>query len=546
MTAAAWHARIECGRDVGAGFLVADRLLLTCAHVVREHEDEKVTVYFPGRGDLGDLPARVVHRGGWSEESPRGDLAVVELERPVSLRPAVLAPPEDTDRYGRGAHLIAYGFPVHFDEGTLARYQAVPGPLIADEWVQLEALSAHGQTLQEGFSGAGVALADGTVVGMVTSTAGEHVGRMLPVAVLARHWPGLEELLSPDRPGKDAPPWVHALVRRVERDRPDCDPHRLYTSAMGPFDPQPEQRLPTLRAALEYVQREVQDPRAMGRFTDRLRRALVKRPPAATSWSPIVVELGHSGAGPDQVTVEVFAYRDGRRRRVHDRRLPLDAVPAYVREHVDAAFTHLDPDAEVLLAFVLPSDLLNEPVAGWQCRPTDPTPFGIAHPLVVTERERLRSGQVRHALTKKWQRMDARPGVRLHRVDCDSRENTGRLRLRLQEETTLAGFAAHPDSVKEHFATGLNLPVPVLLWSRTGCADDDHDGPCSGAAFLDRLSESVDGVPAAELPRVVKRLRQEAYAADDPEGHWAREVQLLWDDPRCFPEPAAASYSPVG
>lgn len=74
-------------------------------------------------------------------------------------------------------------------------YRAVRGPLIADEWVQLEAVAAHGQPLAGGFSGAAVAL-DGRVVGMVTQIAGEpevRVGRMLPTQVLARYWPELGE-----------------------------------------------------------------------------------------------------------------------------------------------------------------------------------------------------------------------------------------------------------------------------------------------------------------------------------------------------------------
>jgi hypothetical protein len=40
-------------------------------------------------------------------------------------------------------------------------------------------------------------------------------------------------------------------------------------------------------------------------------------------------------------------------------------------------------------------------------------------------------------------------------------------------------------------------------------------------------------------------LRETAEADEHPDRHWARDVQLLWDDPRCFPEPAALLHSPV-
>jgi hypothetical protein len=53
-------------------------------------------------------------------------------------------------------------------------------------------------------------------------------------------------------------------------------------------------------------------------------------------------------------------------------------------------------------------------------------------------------------------------------------------------------------------------------------------------------------VPPAELPRQVLALREEAHAEED---HWARGIQLLWDDPRVFTDPhalaAAHTRSPV-
>ncbi|MEU9557313.1 trypsin-like peptidase domain-containing protein [Streptomyces fumanus] len=549
MNGAAWHARIACGKEVGAGFLVSARRLLTCAHVVRDSGSEPVTVAFPGRADLGELPAAVAVHGGWREgATDRGDLAVLELDRDVPLPPAVFAPP-GAERGTPAPELIAYGFPRGYDEGMLASYRALPGPLIAGEWVQLEALTAHGQPLAGGFSGAAVTLGDGTVVGMVTAVAGARdvrVGRMLPVEVMARYWPGLGELVPTPGHRADALRRLYALVRQAERAGLDCDPDRLYASAMDPFDPRPEQGFGSLWAAAAYVQWEVPDPAAVARFADRLQALLDDPPPRPSAWSPIVVEIGHSGAGADQVTVEVSAYRDGRRHPVGARRLPRTAVRGYVQERIDEAFTRLDPGAEELLTFVLPREWLNEPVAHWPCSADDPTPLGCAYPLVVTDRSRHRSGRLRHQLSKKWRKLDNSPGAPLHRVDCGTRERPPSLRKKLREEVELAGFAAPPPAAGEHFEVGLNVPVPVLLWPRTGCPGDGHDGPCSGTAFLDRLTESVVGVPPAELPTLVRELRETADADEDPDSHWAREVQLLWDDPRCFPAPPAALHSPVG
>ncbi|MFD5802071.1 MULTISPECIES: VMAP-C domain-containing protein [unclassified Streptomyces] len=550
MSGAAWHARVECGPEVGAGFLVSARRLLTCAHVVRCADRAPVTVSFPGRRDLGGLSAAVAVHGGWQGgAADPGDLAVLELDRDVPLTPAAFAPPR-AERTAPAPELIAYGFPKGYDEGMLASYRALPGPLISGEWVQLEAVTAHGQPLAAGFSGAALALADGTVVGMVTAVAGGkdvRVGRMLPVEVMARHWPDLGELVPTPGHRSEARRRLYALLRRAEETGLDCDPKRLYISATDGFDPPPpDEGFTSLRDAAAYVQWEVPEPDVVTRFADRLEELLDAPPSRPTAWSPIVVEIDHSGAGADQVTVEVSAYRDGRRHPVGSRRLDRSAVRAFVQQHIDEACTQLDPGADELLTFVLPREWLNEPVAHWECGEDDSTPLGCAYPLVVTDRHRHRSGRLRHQLRKKWGKLGASQGVPLRRVDCGTPERPAGLRKRLRDEAELAGFGTPPSTAREHFEVGLTVPVPVLLWPRRGCSGDGHDDPCPGTAFLDELAESVADVPPSQLPRLVMELRETAEAADDPDGHWARDVQLLWDDPRCFSEPAALLHSPVG
>ncbi|MGW1716599.1 VMAP-C domain-containing protein [Streptomyces sp. NPDC002156] len=556
MSSAAWHARIVCGNEVGAGFLVSARRVLTCAHVVRWSDESAVTVTFPhDRGlGLGEVSATVAVLGGWAGAvTDPGDLAVLELDRDIPFAPAEFAPPGDA--YGDPSpKLIAYGFPRGYDEGTLAEYRAASEQLIADEWIQLESWTAHGQPLAAGFSGAAVVLADsGRVVGMVSSVAGAREvrnGRMLPTRVMTRYWPELGELVpTPDhRPAVKER--LRTLVRQAESARLECDPNRLYVDAVGPFGPPlPDEGFDRLWAAAWYVQWEVTDPEAVTRFADRLAELLdapARRGPApAPVWSPILVEIDHSGAGGDRASVVVSAYRDGQRRAVGARQLPRSRVRAYIQERIDEAFTQLTPGAEELIAFVLPRAWLNEPVAQWECGADDPTPLGCAYPLVVTDRSRRRGG-VRHQLTRRWEKLDAGSGTSLHRVECGSQEKPSRLRLRLRrDDTDLAGFTAPPGAAEAHFEATLNAPVPVLVWPRTGCPAPEHDGPCAGTAFLDELTAYVTGVPPAELPRHFLTLRETADAADDPDRHWARDVQLLWDDPRCFPEPTVSPHSPV-
>ncbi|AKJ13383.1 hypothetical protein ABB07_26145 [Streptomyces incarnatus] len=559
MRSASWHARIECGDMVlGAGFLVGPSTVLTCAHVVQDSGPGTLTVSFPNRPGFTGLPATVAVHGGWAGgATDPGDLAVLELARKVPLSPARFAPP-DTEADLTERVLEAYGFPDGYAEGQLARYRAVSTTRIAGQWVQLEAVTAHGQPLTEGFSGAAAALPDGRVVGMVAQRAGETgvlVARMLPTETLARHWPGLGELVPACDAGEDPTRRLYELVRRAEAAGLECSPDQLFVDAVGDFGPEPPPGgFPSLRAAVTYVQWEVvPSAPALSRFADRLADLLAGPAPQpspaapAGSWTPIVIEIDRSGAGTDQVTVSVSACREGRRRPVGTARLARSDVREYVQQGIDRAFTRLAPDAEELLTFVLPRDWLNLPVARWACGAEDPTPLGCAHPVVVNDRYRHHSGRLRHKLGKKWQRLAGGSGTVLHRVDCGTPEQPPGLRRRLSENGAgLAGFAAPPGTLPEHFAVGLNTPVPVLVWPRSGCPGpaEPHD-PCTGSAFLDALAPAVEGVPAAELPRVITALREEAEAAPEPERHWARDVQLLWDDPRCFPETTASLHSPV-
>ncbi|MGW2744920.1 VMAP-C domain-containing protein [Streptomyces sp. NPDC001450] len=559
MSGAAWHARVECGGAVaGAGFLVAPRTVLTCAHVVQGSEPGPLTVSFPNRPDLGVLPAVVAVRGGWAGgDTDPGDLAVLELAGEVPVGVARFAPPGGEPHLASQV-LVAYGFPEGYDEGQLAEYRAVSTTRIADEWVQLEAVTAHGQPLTHGFSGAAATLPDGRVAGMVAQVAGEHgvrVARMLPTEVLARHWPGLGELVPARDDGPDPTGTVYELVRRAEATGLACSPDQLFVDAVGDFGPDlPPGGFESLRAAVGYVQWEVeQSAEALARFADRLTELLdeptepaVREAPAA-DWAPILVEIDRSGAGTDQVTVAVSAYRGGRRRPVGTVRLPRAEVQEHVQRGIDRAFKQLAPDADELLTFVLPRDWLNLPVAHWACSVDDSTPLGCAHPVVVTDHYRHHSGRMRHQLGKKWQKLATSSGTALHRIGCGTQEHPLGLRKRLREKSAgLAGYGAPPTAVPKHFEVGLNMPVPVLLWPRAGCSGTtEHPAPCAGTAFLDALAPYVEGVPPAELPRHIQALREDAEADAEPERHWARDIQLLWDDPRCFPEPATSLHSPV-
>ncbi|SER87505.1 Trypsin-like peptidase domain-containing protein [Streptomyces sp. yr375] len=576
---AEWHARIDCaGQVAGAGFLVTPRRVLTCAHVVHQAAAGTLTVTFTERPGFPAVPARVVADGGWGGgTTDLGDLAVLELAHEVPIAPAALAPVDTAhghrpDRPDLPRKLFVYGFPVGSDEGTLAEYRITAPQLLNREWMQLEAWQPGGQPLAPGFSGAAVTLVEtGEVIGMVTAASGErgvHNGRMMPTEVMARYWPALEGLVpTADHRTADRAR-LRALVERAVRAGLDGDPGRrvrLYEAARGALDPDaPEEGFDSLWSAALFVLCEIDGVDAattVTRFTAHLESLVASRSPAhsavepaaAPDWSPILVDLQHSGAGDGHVRVEVSAYSGGRRHPVGSDTVPQAGLRAYVQDRIEAAFRYLTPGCDELIAFALPRDWIDLPVDRWASTPDDDTPLGCVYPLVVTDQARRRAS-VRHQLTRVWKRLDSVPGARVHRVECGSPEEPRRLRMRLrQDDACLAGFATAPAAprTRPHFDTSLNAPAPMVIWSREGCAagpDEPCAGGdgCAGKTFLDELDTCLTDIPPAQLPRRVLALREEADAED---GHWAHAIQLLWDDPRVFTDPhgeaPAHTHSPV-
>ncbi|WP_326713135.1 trypsin-like peptidase domain-containing protein [Streptomyces sp. NBC_01474] len=111
MNSARRRARTECGRQIGAGFLVTGRKAVTCAHVIADGGAAPLTVTFPPAAGAVAVPARVVSHGGWGgRPTDPGDLAVLALDEDAPVDPAAFAPGDAA--FGEPPREpVAYGFP---------------------------------------------------------------------------------------------------------------------------------------------------------------------------------------------------------------------------------------------------------------------------------------------------------------------------------------------------------------------------------------------------------------------------------------------------
>lgn len=183
------------GKPIGAGVLIAERHVLTCAHVVNEalglHDESQDIPTQPVKLDFPYCPtnlpyaAKVVH---WSPRRAdgRGDIAGLEL--PIPLPPDV-KPPRLIDQPELwNTKFRVLGFPTGYDSGVHS-YGHILG-LLPNDCVQLEAQGEY-KTLS-GFSGAPVwsEQAQG-VVGIVVSAERNpkiKAGFMIPTTILSDAW----------------------------------------------------------------------------------------------------------------------------------------------------------------------------------------------------------------------------------------------------------------------------------------------------------------------------------------------------------------------
>ncbi len=201
--------RAANGRTVGAGFLVTEKQVLTCAHVVAqalglpdnapEAPKGEVLLDFPLVAPEQRLTARVVC---WQPARPdgSGDVAGLELmdDPPAGASPIRLVKAEEP----WGHPFRAFGFPRGFDNGVWAS-----GRMLGREatgWLQIEDVKQTGYFVAPGFSGGPVwdETLDG-VVGMTVAAdtrQGVRAAFIIPTDRLVAAWPALATWAIPPCP----------------------------------------------------------------------------------------------------------------------------------------------------------------------------------------------------------------------------------------------------------------------------------------------------------------------------------------------------------
>lgn len=336
------------GRVVGAGFLVAERQVLTCAHVViqalglpgetPETPQTEVPLDFPLVAPGQPLTARVIHC------QLESDVAGLQLDGdpPTGAQPTRLVTADDLWNHA----FRAFGFPAGYDNGVWTS-----GRMLGREatgWVQIEDVKEPGYWVQPGFSGTAVwdEQLNG-VVGMAVAAEGRpevKAAFMIPASLLIEVWPELAER-SLVAGGLEYLQGQLAVLEAAQREA--ANPRRFQTridelrAAIAAWDERIEAQQRRIADGLEEQRQEVAAPRrdetrvrVVGRcpldvadyFKDRQRELVTVGQLLAEPTTRLVSVIGHGGMGKTALASKVLRDLESHRWPHTDEDIPLDGI----------------------------------------------------------------------------------------------------------------------------------------------------------------------------------------------------------------------------
>jgi tetratricopeptide (TPR) repeat protein len=339
------------GTIVGAGFLVGDRYIVTCAHVVanaldvsRESEDKPVGILhldFPLITPGDTRTACVIL---WKSKD---DIAGLELDSdpPATTQPVRLVTARDFWLHP----FRAFGFPTGYDDGVWA--SGVLRGRQATGWVQIEDIKEPGYWVQPGFSGTPVWNEQlNGVVGMAVAADIDRATKaafMIPAQALIEAWP---ELAEHSLEAGSLEHFQMQLARLEEAQRRTAHPGRFrpqidaLRERIATWGEHVERQRERVAEGLEEQRRQMAEERARRREKERLRA--VGQPPLdvvdyfrdrqrdlnrirqllAEPTNRLVSVIGHGGMGKTALACKVLRDLERHRWPHTGQEVPVDGI----------------------------------------------------------------------------------------------------------------------------------------------------------------------------------------------------------------------------
>lgn len=223
--------------------------------------------------------------------------------------------------------------------------------------------------------------------------------------------------------------------------------------------------------------------------------------------------------------------------RGEDRHVPYGDLEAAVDQVIDETERRwADQAGAVTIEFVLPWQLINEPVDTWrkELRSLMPSPLTAEYPLVIRSLERLRASRWHRVWRSRWHSLASRDSEGWPPVHCASRHHADvQLEATLKRDSGVVVLVLSESptagSVGERqLLVGLRSGVPAIIWHRNASSTEEL---CQTVASM--IGDRASGPGVTELPHRAAHLRQQAWS-EDPKGldqHIGHGFVILFDDP---------------
>lgn len=234
--------------------------------------------------------------------------------------------------------------------------------------------------------------------------------------------------------------------------------------------------------------------------------------------------------------------------RGEDRHVPYAELEAAVDQVINETERRwADQAGVVTIEFVLPWQLINEPVDTWrkELHSRMPSPLTTEYPLVIRSLERIRASQWHRVWRSRWRGLADRASER-KLIHCAAQHHADvQLEAILNRENAVVVLVLSEsptaDSVGERqLLVGLRSGVPAIVWHRSAPSIEDM---CQTVASM--VGDQASGSGVTDLPNRAAQLRQVAWS-EDPKGldqHIGHGFVILFDHPDRQPGGAVSAES---
>jgi hypothetical protein len=589
------------GQAAGSGFFVAPGYVLTCSHVVMREAPSAVTGRWHGVRWSGAVVYSSPHPppgdDGGDEGTtiwPEPDLAIIHLEGNLT-HPCVRLGAHEPEE---GSRMVAAGRPQPFGDAPSDFLSATMEYTGKFTYLMRLKNERFGPGMS---GGPVLDLSTGEVCGVAKLAGPQQDGYAVPIRLAYdligdvtdemlrshdryhddhRDWafaqralweakpPAAAALLAPDSEAE-----LLGLVSRI----PGTDPARLgllYRECAGTLvhpDPGPLRELRDVALGLADLLYERDRPHPVIIFAE----LLAARHPALTmdlrDWSTAEATRQHSlellrtwrtnpglamrqaGTETDPMSMVIqlepcdlapgrYVYTVWRNRedvvlieRENDP-LELIEIKAALKGKLPAELGEL-PGEHVLVEFILPPELFDEPVHMWPVFRSPYMLLGYRYPVVIRDWERFYESEDRNHAKIKWDWLSTQSSTPMQWLRCVDQRTASQLYpwFEARRERAALGMPGPASVNSDALNAALDAGIRVALWRLTRCeahhktGTGTNAGPCDGMVFRQAARKKVSPEPVHLLPAKLKYLRLSPGILS--------ESTVLWDNPYRGPHP---------